>query len=211
LPPTNNSEPPVLPCATNWLQYDFYEFVTYERLRPPDCTGEKVFWSRIAKTRSELLYLGVLGQLTDLQANQVAAITVDCIAITENYRSFQKAEAALGELARVFGRRNVAKIKKAVALLRPIAETGIDENPNQPDVRLRDLVTALDSLAAHLSRLRTSGDLPHAKVLRQIHPQPDNPKDKIVWVLFDFLVSQCMMPINEAEVRVAKIGNHYFN
>jgi hypothetical protein len=203
-------ETSTLPRASSWLQYDYYDFVTHKRLRPPDPAGEKAFWSTIDKMRSKLFSLGVLGGLTALREGQIAGLTLDCIAINEAHRSFRKAVAAFRELSRVFGPRNITKIKEAAALLRLIAATGIDQNPNQPGVRLGELVTALDELVRQMPHLRRSGILPHAKWLKQIHPQPDDPTNKIVWELFSFLVHQCAVAKNEAEVRVGKIGNSYF-
>lgn len=199
------------PRATSWLQYDYYDFLTKPELRPADPTGEKAFWETLERMRSRLLSLSVLGRLSDSYQLELAALVCDFMAAHEMYESFRKAMVAFRQLSSLLGRRNIAKIKKAAGLLRPLAATIPGHHPHTPGVSLKNLVSALDEFVRQLPWRTKRAAAAYVDWAKQNYPQTSDPNSEATWQLFSFFISKCRLPRNEAEVRVAKIGNACLN
>jgi hypothetical protein len=196
-----------LPRAINWHQYDYYDFLTCPELRPPDPTGEKAFWETIKATRTRLSKQSVLESLGESRQLELAALVSDSIAKHEMYESFRKAMAALRDLSNVLGPRKLAKLGKAAAILRSVATTVPEHHPNAPGVSLKDPLFALDQFLQQLP-WKTKQDVSDYIIwTKKKYPQTSDPAIVTTCNLFWFLASKCGLEKNEAEVRVAKIGN----
>lgn len=202
-----NRSNPVLPRATSFLQHDYFDFLTKPELRPHDPTGEAAFFHTIERTRSEISALSIMEGLDRSLELELAALVLDCITCQEMYESFRKAMAAFRELSSLLGPRNLAKIQKAAALLQPLATAVPEHHQYAPGVSLKDLVSSLDQFLQQLP-WKTSRDVTdYLKWAKQNYPQTSDPTNELTRQLFVFFVSRCGLPRNEAEVRVAKIGN----
>lgn len=206
-PSRGNRSSPVLPRAISFLQYDYYDFLTNPELRPHDPTGEATFLRTIERTRSELSALSVMERLDRSLELELAALVLDCIADQEMSESFRKAMAAFRELSSLLGPRNLAKIKKAAALLQPLATTVPQHHQYAPGVSLRELVSSLDQFLQQLPWKTKRNVTDYLKWAKQKYPQTSDITNELTRRLFEFFVLRCGLPRNEAEVRVAKIGN----
>jgi len=195
-----------LPRATSFLQYDYFDFLTRPELRPHDPTGEKVFLESLEKNRADLSKLSVLEGLDPSRQLELAALVLDCTADTEMYQSFEKAISAVRELSKLLGPRKLAKIKEAAALLRPFATTIPEHHQYAPGVSLTALVSSLDQFLHQLPWTTKRGVAEYIRWAKQKNPQTSDPTNEVTRRLFEFFVSRCRLPRNEAEVRVAKIG-----
>jgi hypothetical protein len=119
--PKGQPRTPELQRATSWLQYDYHIFFTRPDLRPSDPTGERAFWATIERTRLLLAPLSVLEGLDQLRQVELAAIVADYTAARQMYESFRRAIIGIRDLSSLLGPRNIAKIKQAASLLRPLA------------------------------------------------------------------------------------------
>jgi hypothetical protein len=200
-----------LPRATSWLQYDYHIFFTRPDLRPPDPTGEKAFWATIERTRLLLESLSVLGGLDQSRQLELAAMVADYTASHEMHESYRKAIIGIRELSSLLGPRNIAKIKQAASLLRPLAMTLPEHHANAPGVSLKGLVVALDEFLRQLPWRTKSDAAKYRKWTERNHPRTSDPAIEATCSIFWFFVSKCRLPKNEAEVRVAKIGNACLN
>jgi hypothetical protein len=200
-----------LPQATSWLQYDYHVFFTRPDLRPPDPTGQKAFWATIERTRSLLAPLSVLEGLDQSRQLELAAIVSDYIAAHQVYESFRKAIIGIRELSSLLGPRNIAKIKQAASLLRPLAKSLPEHHADAPGVSLKGLVVALDEFLRQLPWRTKSDAAKYRRWTEQNHPRTNDPAIEATCSIFWFFVSKCRLPKNEAEVRVAKIGNTCLN
>lgn len=198
-----------LPRAKSWLQYDYHLLLLRPELRPLDAAGEKAFWKTLKKTRSGLSRLSLLQGLVNSRQFELAALVCDLSAAHEMYESFRKATAAFREISSLLGPRNISKIEKAAKLLRPIADTVPDNNPYSPG-NLKALLSALEGLVRRFSRLTKPGMAEYTKWATQTYPQTTDPGSDAASDLYSFFVSKCGLAANEAQVRVAKICNHYF-
>jgi hypothetical protein len=196
-----------LPQATSWLQYDYYDFLTRPELRPPDPTGRKAFWRTIETTRSRLTPVSVLEGLDETRQLELAALVVDCIADHEMYGSFRKGMEAFRGLSALLGARNIATIERAARLLRPLAATVPEHHPYAPGVDLKELVAALEDFLRQWPWRNRRDAAEYIRWAGKNYPQTNDPTNEITVKLFSFFVSECALAKNEAEVRVAKIGN----
>lgn len=210
--------------AANWLQCDYYAFLVHPRLRPHDPVGEQAMFETIERMRLKLQHLAVLDGLTRVRQEELAALVVEFLALREMYENYRRSLRWVG-YRQLLGKREWRKFKKATETLETLAkrlssgelgrhrraiEEGLikpnsDRDPNPWANRLKGIVADLMMIR---SELETKADVKtYREWMRNHYPSAIDSKVDASKQLYWFLVSKCRLAKNEAQNRVAKIGN----
>ncbi len=214
--------------AANWLQCDYYTFLVHTRLRPHDPVAEQAMFETIKWMRSKLQHLAVLDGLTRARQEQLAALVIDFLAFGQNYESYRRGLRWVREDRQLLGKRELAKLRKATEILETVAkrlsdgelkrlkrlvEGGLvkpspDHDPHPKASRLKRIAAAVRMLTQEFEHKM---DFKTYREYVQDHlPNTTDSKVDASKQLHWFFVSKCRLAKNEAQVRVAKIGEGIF-
>ena len=191
--------------AANWLYYDYEDFLKFPGLRPNDPAGEKAFLQTIDRACGELQELGVCGDLARKQQQLLGAVVVDLRDYWERFEAARWDED-LTEPSKLVGKRKLNRLLRLLGQLEREIETLPDLHPYVPALQLKHLLRAFrHELSGWVAPTRQAQEQLRTQ-LAEMYP-PADPKNYATKRLWEFFAKECGLVRNEAEVRVAKIGN----
>lgn len=199
-----------LPRAKSWLEYDYYELALHPELRPDDPSGEMQFMKTVERIRQQLETMSVLSELDDSQQFELAALVCDLQAKQQEYSSSSQIMKRLGEVASLIGTRRLKKFERAIGEIEELSARLPDNHPFAAGRGLKNVLASLKSLPRMWQGKTADEAQGVRRQLESDYPQAQDPTDESTWRLYSFFTKSCRLLKNEAEVRVAKIGNELF-